>query len=577
MESNLEILNSIMKPYFDKKEEIDNKPALLEKEKNEFKEAVRKKVDERLTKKIKLLQELKKIKARHKVAIEDFKEKMEREIEEYINSTMESNPSLTSVYSSFVRKDLQKNYVENSEIRKGYDQRLKELDDNFKAQEQALMKEIEDLTKISEEELEKDEQYYVNLDNQPDYSRVDLRELVELKDETRKKLFAERKRLNQRLEELKPQYEEYNRTVEDLKEYQIKLNEIVEKLSNFKYEYNAQNQVVNSEDWKKLYEERSLISDKITDLTDVLVEKNSVIHEFNDVKNSIEKVEEYIKLTELTQEEISVVMMSMTPWEKAEYDRRKGKTNPKEDLIEINDNKEYKYEEKDGKIFVDDMENLLGVIFNDVVKTISNLKSIRINGSKGKLKENEGYISAKTNSKGYEEKGIVTVDETIVKLPCGEYLNKNDISEATERLYSKPKAITYIVKETGKAYKMSKDAVQKLKSALKNCTTIELVKENKVSRLDLLKVFGKKKTNDVMKQVEIGELKDSNLEEGEFVNKNETIVAFKNLFTEKKVEWLRNLSSSLRDKVESLTEKAQRKSLEEDIYIIDENYTIKKK
>lgn len=571
MENNLEILENIMKPYFDKKAEIDNKPMALENEKTEMANKIREMKAERINRRRELEIELENVRVRHKIAVEDYKEKMEKEIEDYINSTISSNPNLTAAYGSFIRKDLERSYNDNGQIRMGYDQRLKELDDNFKDQEEALLNEIADLKVVSEDERN-EKQSLEEMDKRFDYSRVDLRELVELKDVARKKLFAERKRLNQRLEELRPQYEEYNRTVEDLKEYQIKLNEIVEKLSNFKYEYNAQNQVVNSEDWKKLYEERVLISDKITDLTNLLVEKTSIVHEFNNVNKSIEKVEEYIKLTELTKEEGTAVMMSMTPWEKEEYDRRK-----KSDLIEIIDSDIPENEVEEDRVVVDNMENLVKTIYHDVVKTISNLRTIKLNGSKGKLEENEAYISAKTNSDSYEEKGTVKLDKP-EQLPCGEYVSNEDIVEATERLYAKPKAITYIVKETGKAYKVSKDAVQKLKETLKNCSTIKLVREKKVSKLDLLKVFGKKKANEVMEEAQIGELRDSNLEEGEFVNKNETIVAFKNLFTEKKVEWLRNLSNSLKEKADKLVESLDKKQ-EDNFYVLDldEEFHIKQK
>lgn len=575
MENNLEILDNIMKPYFDKKAEVDNKPAALENEKTEMANKIREMKAERINRRRELEVELENVRVRHKIAVEDYKEKMEKEIEEYINSTISSNPNLTAAYGAFIRKDLERSYNDNGQIRMGYDQRLKELDDNFKDQEEALLNEIATLKAVSEDERN-EKQSLEDIDKRSDYTRVDLRELVELKDEARKKLFAERKRLNQKLEELKPQYDEYNRTVDELKEYQIKLNEIVEKLSNFKYEYNAQNQVVNSEEWKKLYEERVLISDKITDLTNVLVKKTSIIHEMNDVNKSIEKVEEYIKLTELTKEEGAAVMMSMTPWERDEYNRRKNKST-NDDLIEIIDSDVPEYEVEDDKVIVDNMENLVKTIYHDVVKTISNLRTVKLNGSKGKLEENQVYLSSKTNSNGYEEKGVVELDEPI-KLSCGEYVNKEDIVEATERLYAKPKAITYIVKETGKAYKMSKDAVQKLKETLKNCSTIKLVREKKVSKLDLLKVFGKKKANEVMEEAQIGELRDSNLEEGEFVNKNETIVAFKNLFTEKKVEWLRNLSNGLKEKADKLVESLEKKQ-EDNFYVLDldEEFHIKQK
>lgn len=561
MKSNLKILEDIMKPYFDKKAEIENRPTneeISDKIVLDMSFIERINISAQITG---LQQELENLRVRHKRAVEDYKEKMEKEIEEYINEKISSNPNLAATYGAFIRKDLEKSYNENGQIRMGYDQRLKELDDNYKDQEEALLEEIENLKILKQEKMDIDNQEVDKLTNKSDYRRVDLRELVEIKEDLRKKLFTERKILISKLKDLRPKQDDYNNTAEELREYQTKLNDIVDKLSNFKYEYNDQNQVVNNTEWKQLYEERILISNKITDLASLLDEKNSIIPEFNDVSKAIEKVEEYIKLTELTKEETAAIMMSMTPWEREEYDRRKGVSNKNTDLIQIDDDKKYKFEEKDGKIIVDDMENLLGVIFNDVVKTISNLKSVRINGSKGKLKANEAYISAKTDDKGYQEKGTVKLDESM-KLPCGEYISKEDIVEATERLYSKPKDVTYIVKETGKVYKMSKDAVNKVKDALKNCTTLELVRENKLSKLDLLKVFGKKKTNDIIEQVEIGKINSEKLEDGEYINKNETIVAFKSLFTENKLEWLKKFSQNLKEKVNKFMDDLDQKEID---------------
>jgi len=86
MESNLEILDSIMKPYFDKKKEIENVPFQLEKEKQETANAIREMRNERINRRKELELELENVRVRHKIAIEDFKEKMEKEIEEYIKN-----------------------------------------------------------------------------------------------------------------------------------------------------------------------------------------------------------------------------------------------------------------------------------------------------------------------------------------------------------------------------------------------------------------------------------------------------------------------------------------------------------
>ena len=544
MENNLEILERIMKPYFDKKADIENVPVALENEKNETTTKIREMKTERTGKRKELEAELESLKSRREIALKDFKEKMERDIEEYIGNAQNSNSNFFASYGSMLRKDLEREY----------NIKLKELEDNFKDQEEALVAEIAELKVVTEEE-KANKQALEDLGKRSDYSRVDLREMVEIKGNLRKSLIAEQKRLNF-----------------ELKQQQINFDSTMLRLDSFKYEYNDQQQVINGADWRSIYEESNKIADKM-----------------NEIRKALKKVEEYLNITELTKEETAAVMMSMTPWEKEEYDRRKankdisshsnnGKDGNESDIIEIEDKKQYSYEEKDGKVVVEDMENLIGVIYNDVVKTISNLDSVKINGSKEKLGNNEYYLSSKTNGKEYEQTGTIKVDESI-KLPCGEYVNKKEIAQAAEKLYSKPKAITYIVKETGKAYKMSKDAVKKLKSSLKKCTTLKLIRESKLSKLDLLKVFGKKKTNDLMEQVEIGKLQDKNLEEGEYINRNETIVAFEDLFVSKKLDWLRTFREGLKNKKDKIVEKFQKKleEPEEDFIIIDDDFHIKQK
>lgn len=545
MENNLEILENIMKPYFDKKKEIENVPVELQKEKDEAANKLREMKNERLGKRKELEAELKNLRTRKETAINDYKEKMEREIEEYINRARAHNPNISPAYISFIRKDLQRGFSEDGQTRMGYDQRLKEIEDNFKAQEETLVAEIAKLKSVPEEEkTSKQDLDYLN--KKSSFERVDLRELVEIKEKLRKSLFAEQKRLNF-----------------ELKQQQIVFDAIMLKLGAFKYEYNDQQQVINGAEWRAIYEESNKVADKIDAL-----------------RKALKKVEEYIKLTDLTKEETAAVMMSMTPWEKAEYNRRKAaattSTAPEEetpvkneDLVEIEDPVVSEFEEKDGNIVVDDMSNLLKTIYNEIVKEAMKLNSVKLNESKSK----EGlYISSKSGDEEYKENGMV--DESI-KLPCGEYLNNDDINQAIDNLYNKTKDRKYIVKATGKEFKISKLTVEKLKHKLKKCSTIKLVKEKKVSKLDLLKVFGKKKANKVMNEVEMSTLKDVNVKEGDYINRNELIANLDNLFTTKKLEWLKSLSSSLKDKKNSVVNYFKNKRFDEEMNL-EETRVIKK-
>jgi len=536
MENNLEILENIMKPYFDKKKEIDNVPVALENEKNEQANKIREMKAKRIGKRKELEEELENLKLRRESAINDFKEKMSREIEEYIGNAQNSNSNFFASYGSMLRKDLEREYSF----------KLKELEDNFKDQEEALVAEIAKLKVVTEEE-KTTKQTLEDLGKKSDYTRVDLRELVEVKGSLRKQLIAEQKRLNF-----------------ELKQQQINFDSAMLKLDAFKYEYNAQQQVINGADWRAIYEESNKIADKI-----------------DEIRKALKKVEEYLNLTELTKEESAAIMMSMTPWEKEEYDRRKGNTNnntgnnsssynKNDDIVEIDDPVISKHEEKDGNIVVDDMENLLKTIYNDIVKEAMKLNSVKLNESKTK---DNLYISSKSGDEQYKENGML--DES-VKLPCGEYVNMDDINQAVNNLYDKTKDRKYIVKETGKEYKISKSTVEKLKNKLKKCSTIKLVKEKKVSKLDLLKIFGKKKANKVMNEVEMSTLKDVNVPEGDYINRNELIANLDNLFTTKKLEWLRKFSNTLKDKKDLLVGFFKKKKEYEGLEL-DDDYHIKQK
>ena len=539
MENNLEILENIMKPYFDKKKEIDNVPVALENEKNEQANKIREMKAKRIGKRKELEEELENLKLRRESAINDFKEKMSREIEEYIGNAQNSNSNFFASYGSMLRKDLEREYSF----------KLKELEDNFKDQEEALVAEIAKLKVVTEEE-KTTKQALEDLGKKSDYTRVDLRELVEVKGSLRKQLISEQKRLNF-----------------ELKQQQINFDSAMLKLDAFKYEYNAQQQVINGADWRAIYEESNKIADKI-----------------DEIRKALKKVEEYLNLTELTKEETAAVMRSMTPWEKEEYDRRRGNDNsnvysenkkeipiePNEDLVDIEDPVLSNYEEKDGNIVVDDMENLLKTIYNDIVKEAMKLNSVKLNESKTK---DNLYISSKSGDEQYKENGML--DES-VKLPCGEYVNMDDINQAVNNLYNKTKDRKYIVKETGKEYKISKSTVEKLKNKLKKCSTIKLVKEKKVSKLDLLKIFGKKKANKVMNEVEMSTLKDVNVPEGDYINRNELIANLDNLFTTKKLEWLKKFSNTLKDKKDLLAGVFKKKKEYEGLEL-DDDYHIKQK
>ena len=146
MENNIEILENIMKPYFDKKAEIESAPAVLENDKQSISSEIQDLKNARISERKELEIELENLRVRQKIAIEDLKERQEREIDDYINQLMNSNPVLSTNYASFVRKDLEQQYKQQ------YDKKIQEMEDTFKLNEEQLVSKIKALKSVSEKE-----------------------------------------------------------------------------------------------------------------------------------------------------------------------------------------------------------------------------------------------------------------------------------------------------------------------------------------------------------------------------------------------------------------------------------------
>ena len=578
MENNIEILENIMRPYFEKRDQIDNTPQTLENNINESKEKKVELKNERIEERKRLEVELENLRVRKQIAIKDFEEKKDTEIEEYISRAINSDSSFYSSYGSMLRKDLERNY----------DKKLNEIISEFDKEEEDLVDEIKALKMVSDSEKQEAKKIS-DLEKSYDYKNIDLREMVELKDALRIKLFAERKRLNSELLELKSEKESYENTARELKQQQEELNDVIDKLSNFKFEYNEQNQVINNNEWKVLYEQREAISNKIDDLSHTLSEKMVAMFEYNNVNKALEKLNEYIKLTELTKEEIAAVMRSMTPIEQEEYNRRKGLPTTdleilknkvvekstidkdsltNEDMVSYNDPVVSKYEIEDEKIIVDTKVDLLKAMFNDIISVAKEIRGVRLNESKSELGTQEYYISTKESKDAdYEEVGKVNlVDKKPMQLPTGEYLSEEDFKEALENYYNQEKGRTYVVKSTGKEYTISAETISKFKSKLKKCSAIRLLVNDAISKFDITNVFGKVKGEKLFRAADIGTIfKKINMPDGDYINRNELIAKLNNLFDSKKLDWLRKISGKLKETKSENLEEA------ENVYILNED------
>lgn len=538
MINNLEILEKIMEPYFAKKDQIDNVISNIKNDKLESKMRLSEEKENR-HEKIKSLEiELENLRVKKTFAIKEFEEKKEKEIEEYISKAIDSNSRFFTSYGSMLRKDLEQEY----------EKQLERIQNEFKMNEENILLQIKELKSRTPEEkveIENLEQ----LSKPYKYRNVDLREMVELKNSLRKQLFAERKRLNEEFSKFKEEIDYRNNLKVEILNNQKKLSEVNEKLSNFKYEYNEQNQLINGSDWRILYEESRKISDRLQEMGEILSKES----EAEKISQSLIKVEEYIKMTELTQEETSAVMMSMTHWEKEEYDRRKGNIDVSEPILnkktEIISNEHF--ETKAG---------LLKTMFEDIIKEVKNLRGIKLTEGKG---EEEAYIDTKSSkSDDYKNAGTINFydpENESLNLPSGEYLYSQDIIEAVENLYNKDKNKTYTVKGTNKKFKLTRFSIAKFKLKLKECSLIRLLKDKKISKIDITRVFGKSKTEGIFRKLELGTVYGNpDMPEGDYVSRNELIAKLNNLFTTNKFEWLRKLSDKLKFNSEEATDEQEK-------------------
>ena len=190
------------------------------------------------------------------IRLNRLRENKAAEIEEYVSNALNSNQNFYVGYGAMLRKDLEQEYA---------------------AKEQDLQNEINKLQEEMQNNLN-------SLNNSGKYHNVDVREYADFKQDARKKLFSIKKDLEFRLQEVKLNY--------DI----VMLN-----LSKFKLEYDENHNVINGDVYKSIY-----------------AQADSLIDVKRSVQKELEKVNEYIAETELTKEEISVLMMSMTPWEKEE-------------------------------------------------------------------------------------------------------------------------------------------------------------------------------------------------------------------------------------------------------------------
>ena len=213
-------------------------------------------------------------------------------------------------------------------------------------------------------------------------------------------------------------------------------------------------------------------------------------------------------------------------------------------MIIENDAIESNYTEIDGKMVVETYDDLLVSVYNEIMKEIEDIKSVRLNSSKS---NDENYhVSVKDkNDSEYKHSGFIAA-ETL----SGEYINEEDFNLALKNYYAKDKGRTFVVKENDKEFKISRGTIRGMKNQLKECTSLNLVKDGKLSAFDLYRVSGKERnTKDYYSDLGQINTRTENMD-GDYINRNELIAKLDNVFKVKKTSWLKKVADKFRPKRE---------------------------
>lgn len=560
MENYLERLNGLMRPYFDKTQEIENLVNQNSIEKDKMQSDILELRDKRNKERLLKEQELSKFISDRKdrihelenqiiinrkglkTKLEYLREGKQKEISDYLIQAGLSNSAATKTYISMIRNDLENSYSERERsLILDIENKNKEIQNeinslkNDKQTVKRLNEEIKNLKNISDDEVNIVENM-MSLDKSPDYIRVYEKELLDTKIGLRKQILEFEKEVKS-----------------DLQKEKVNFDSVMLELSQFKYKYDENHRVINGNEWRELYEKSNVILDR----------KNNIEKVLNVIKDYMGGLLDYSKDKFLT----------LTPWEQAEYDRRNKPTKKNEnthiknDYIGDNSNDYANLTEETPNKKEDAIEETLEDIYIDIVKEIDDMHVVKLDSS-----DEESYLNTEDGA------GIVNLNNEEISLPNGEYVNSNDFNFALDNYFMKNKGNSYTVTGIDKVFKITKDSVSKFKDSLKECSIIRLVKDKIMSALDIQRVYGKEKADSYTKQAkeqQIGMFATGS-PDGEYINKQETIEKMKKLLVtpnEKKANWLKKLSDKLKSykKEEDLSEENINQIDENEIEVVEEH------
>ena len=529
-------IEEIMKPYFEKKEEFSKKYIELQNSQSEiinrYEEENKKYKEENESYEREI--------AAINVRLENSRKNRNAEIEEYVKNAVSDRPEFYVGYGAMIRKDLEQEYINRE---KALERQRNEFSDKINNNYLKIAENNKLIEKIQQTK---------NVGETNKFYNVDVREIVDIKHDLRKSLISAKKEIEVKIQETG-----------------LRFDSVMYKLSTFKYEYDENHNVLNGNEYRELFEL-----------------SNSLIEIKYSLQRDSKQIDEYLKLTELTEEEVKIVMMSMTDLEKEEYNRRKNsvqnikqhipsvevKESVDNELVEESVSLELDDEEKESEILsetsisqnevdnnelqqsvidnertvIDDEEELehnytefIEEISNDVFRCVKKLRTVKIQ---------DGKATQITPGKENKEYELSSDSAEQIELVNGLYLNRYDVEKAARNYKRQSKGRTFSVKGIDLALKVTKKSVNKVKEILRGFSLQDLLSEKKISVFDVKRVYGKDKAEEYTKNEPSVEFKAE-----DYVKLSDVHEAFKGLFIEKTPTWLERLTSKFRkNEVEEL-------------------------
>lgn len=547
-------LEEIMKTYLDKRDEIINEVTIKEMEKSEKLEQIN--VERNIL----------------NLRLERLNENKEEEINQYIKEANNPDFNFYRSYASVLRKDLEKNYTDKENEIKAEIEKLnveEQTLNNVNYLDLVYAKGLPGIKENTRTELDK---LKFEIQTKLERKEIELK-LIDLDIENVKNNFYSWQ-AEERLSSLQPYYKSREQLLNDIKELNILLEEtrenyrlifkdeeleeilkgniikednivlpLIEEMEQLEESFDEP--IVDDLNIGEIPEIKEPSTDYIDDLLEqVRINQNSFSEKVKEVNSKID-VEKYDKIIEHSQfideqkieEEIDKVINQETKEESFEFviDDIIDEENP---IIRP----DIKTEED---IVSGSYSDLIQLVYTDIVDLAENLRSVKIDPSKGELTKTQRYISSKNNEEDrYNVEGYVDMEDKGISLHNGVYLNEEDMQEAIQKYTETNKGRVFKVEAADEVLEVNNKAARKLKKALKRCSTKILLKEKKLSPFDIKRVFGKQVSDEYTSEVELGTVK-TELPTGTYINRDEFIGRLFTLFEEKKTSWFSRIADKI--------------------------------